>query len=37
MPDLTSNARLGFGIAVGFFVFALVLVVFQMILGKVKG
>jgi tetrahydromethanopterin S-methyltransferase subunit F len=38
VPDgLKSDAKLGFGIAIGFFVFALVLVVIQLILAKVRG
>ena len=38
MPDgLKADAKLGFGIAIGLFAFALVLVVAQFILAKVKG
>jgi tetrahydromethanopterin S-methyltransferase subunit F len=37
LPDgIKSDAKLGFGIAIGFFIFALVLVVLQLILGKVR-
>ena len=38
MPDgIKADAKLGFGIAIGLFAFALVLVVAQFILAKVKG
>lgn len=38
MPDgIKADAKLGFGIAIGLFAFALVLVVVQLILGKLKG
>ena len=38
MPDgLKSDAKLGFGIAIGFFLFMLVLVGIQYALGKAKG
>jgi tetrahydromethanopterin S-methyltransferase subunit F len=38
VPDgLKADAKLGFGIAIGFFVFALLLVVVQLILARVKG
>lgn len=38
MPDgLKSDAKLGFGIAIGFFLFMLVLVAVQYALGKAKG
>lgn len=38
MPDgIKADARLGFGIAIGFFVFALLLVLVQLILARVKG
>lgn len=37
MPDgIKSDAKLGFGIAIGFFLFALVLVILQLIIGKVR-
>ena len=36
MPDgLKADAKLGFGIAIGLFAFALLLVVAQLILGKI--
>jgi hypothetical protein len=36
MPDgLKSDAKLGFGIAIGLFAFALLLVVVQLIFGKI--
>jgi hypothetical protein len=38
VPDgIKADAKLGFGIAIGLFAFALVLVVVQLIIGKVKG
>lgn len=38
MPDgIKADAKLGFGIAIGLFAFALVLVAAQFILAKVKG
>ena len=38
MPDgLKADAKLGFGIAIGFFVFMLVLVAIQYVLGRAKG
>ena len=38
MPDgIKADAKLGFGIAIGLFAFALVLVIAQLILGKLKG
>ena len=38
MPDgLASDAKLGFGIAIGLFAFGLVLVAIQFVLGKAKG
>ena len=35
--ELKADAKLGFGIAIGLFAFALLLVVVQFILGKAKG
>jgi hypothetical protein len=38
VPDgIKADAKLGFGIAIGLFAFALVLVIAQLILGKLKG
>ena len=38
MPDgIKADAKLGFGIAIGLFAFALLLVVAQVIIGKVRG
>lgn len=38
MPDgIKADAKLGFGIAIGLFAFALLLVVVQLILSKLKG
>lgn len=38
MPDgIKADAKLGFGIAIGLFAFALLLVVVQLIIAKVKG
>jgi hypothetical protein len=37
LPDgIKSDAKLGFGIAIGFFLFALLLVVLQLVVGKVR-
>jgi hypothetical protein len=38
MPDgIKADAKLGFGVAIGLFLFALVLVAAQFVLAKVKG